>query len=263
VKSLGILAAACFIALPVAAQPIQPVQQSADAERSVLARHYLELAKPDWLNGNFEIEHTLAFYGMSRTLEEANLFIRHKPPASSPIASIVYGQLKSSFEQSTRHATPALSESLVAVYARMLSVEELRALIAFEEQPSQRAAEAASDQVDARMQAQFDAEGAWWDEELRTGKIKLPEAPSPLAGLEKLIPPDTEPAPGTSPTWDAIFAKRTAVYRTAYSELNRLWPDVAAAAQVDYCAHVHCSATDRQILTGLGAVFADPNNTIT
>jgi hypothetical protein len=261
-KALIVFAGLCLLAHPADAQPAKPVWgQAADAERYALARQYLELAKPDWLNGGFEVDHTLAAFGMPRTIEEANLFIKKAPPSSSPISRIVYGRLKASFERGAQHIAPKLADALVAVYARLLTVDELRVLIAFEEQPSQRAAEATAARASAHMQASFDAEGARWDEELKTGIIEPPGLPS-LGDIEMPVPTEAQPPPADSPTWDAIGAKQTAIYLASYSQLNRLWPEAAAVARADYCAHVHCRATDRQILTGLGQVFADPNNRV-
>ncbi len=261
-RALIIIAGLCLLALPADAQPASPVpSQTADAERSTLARQYLELAQPDLLNGRFEVNHTLAGFMMPRTMEEANLFIKKAPPSSSPISRIVYGQLKASLERGAQHIAPKLVDALVAVYARLLTVDELRAMIAFEEQPAQRAAEAASARASAHMQASFDAEGARWDEELKTGIIAPPSLPS-LGDIETPAPNEAPPAPPASPIWDAIGAKQTAIYLATYSQLNRLWPEAAAVARADYCAHVRCSATDRQILTGLGQVFADPNNRV-
>jgi len=262
-KALIIFAGLCLLALPADAQPATPdPPQAADAERSALARQYLELAKPDWLNGGFEVGHTLAAFMMPRVMEEANLSIKGESPSSSPIARIVYGQLKASFERGAQHLAPELVDALVAVYARLLTAEELRALIAFEEQPSHRAAEAAEARASTHVQAFFDALGARWDEELKTGIIKPLRFLAPLADSEKRPPIQAQPTPAASPIWDAIVAKQRAIHLATYSQLNRLWPEAAAVARADYCAHVHCRAIDRQILTGLGQVFADPNNRV-
>jgi hypothetical protein len=263
-KALIIFVGLCLLALPADAQPARPVPplEATNAERSALARQYLELAKPELLDGEFEVDHTLAKFMMPRTMEEANLSIKGAPPSSSPISRIVYGQLKASFERGAKRIAPKLADALVAAYARLLTVEELRTLIAFEEQPSRHAAEAAFARVSAHMRAFFDAAGARWDEELKTGIIEPSRSLAPLDDIEKLIPTEAQPAPAASPTWDAIVAKQTAIYLATYAQLNRLWPEAAAVARVDYCAHVRCRATDRQILTSLGQVFADPNNRV-
>jgi hypothetical protein len=63
--------------------------------------------------------------------------------SSAPISRIVYGQLRAGFEKGAQHIAPRLVDALVDVYARLFTVEELQALITFEQQPAQRAAEAA------------------------------------------------------------------------------------------------------------------------
>jgi hypothetical protein len=262
-KALIVLAGLCLLSAPAAAQPAASVQPEAgDVERAALARRYLELAQPDWLSGGFEVDHTLLAFDMPRTMEEANLAIAHAPPSSAPVSRIIYGQLKASFERGARQIAPELADALVAVYAERLTAEELRAMIAFEEQPGQRAAEAAKAHTSARMQAYFDAEGARWDEELKADVIAPPTRPAPVDDLASLIPSQAQPAPDASPTWVAIAAKQNAIYLASYSALNRLWPKAAAIALADYCAHLACRATDREILTGLGQVFADPNNRV-
>jgi hypothetical protein len=173
--------------------------------------------------------------------------------------------LRASFERGARRIAPKLVEALVVVYARLLTVDELRALIASEEQPSRRAAVAAAAQATAQLQAFSDAEGARWDEELKTGRT-IPLTVGRLRPLPNLVKKaflnEPNPAPQDSPTWKAIVAKQRAIHLATYAELNRLWPEAAAIAQADYCAHVRCGPTDRQILTGLGQVFADPYNHI-
>jgi len=262
-KPLIVLAGLCLIASAADAQPAGPVQfPAADVERAGLARRYLELALPDWLNGRFEVDHTVLYFDLPRTMEEANLLIKHAPPSSAPTSRIVYGQLKASFQKGARQVAPELADAIVAVYAQRLTTEELRAMIAFEQQPAQRAAGAASAQAAARMQAHFDAEGAHWDEELKTGVIAPPMSPPPPDDLASLIPSQGQPAPPDTPAWAAISAKQNALYLATYSALNRIWPKAAAVAEADYCAHVRCRASDREILTGLGQVFADPNNRV-
>lgn len=262
-KTLIILAGLCLIAAPAGAQPAGAAPPpAAEAGRAELARRYLELARPELLNGGFAVDHTMAYFTMPRSLEEANLAIRKAPPSSSPIARIVYGQLKASFQRGAREIAPELTEALVAVYAQRLTREELQALIAFEQQPSQRAAADASAGASARMQAFFDAEGARWDEELKAGRIRPPARLPPLPDFETPTAPEPRSRPPATPIWNAIAAKQQALYLATYSQLNRLWPHAAAVALDDYCAHLRCRASDRQILTGLGQVFADPNNRV-
>jgi hypothetical protein len=267
-KALIIFVGLCLLAPPADAQSaISVPHQSADAERYALARQYLELAKPDWLNGRFEVNHTVTAFMLPRMLEEVNLFSKGAAPSSSPISRIVYGQLQASFRYGADRIAPKLVDALVMVYARLLTVDELQVMITYEEEPAQRAAETVEAGASVHVQALFDAWGAKWDRELKTGVMEQPRFP-PFGHIEKSLPNEAPPTPPpaltppASPTWDAIVAKQRAIYLASYSQLNRLWPKVASVARADYCARVHCHATDRQILTSLGKVFADPNDRV-
>ena len=262
-RALIILAGLCLLASPAHVQPAEPGAVRADyAERTTLARHYLQIAQPDLLTGRFAVDHTLAAFSMPRTMEGLNLSLKHAPLSSSPLGRIVYGQLKASFEKGAQRIAPELADALVAAHARILTADELRAMIAFEAEPAQQADEADAAQAAAHRRAFTDALGARWDDELRTGVTAPPNGPPSLDDIRAMMPAEAQAAPPSSRIWEAISAKQNALHIATTRQLNRLWPQAAAAAVADYCAHLRCRASDRRILTGLGKVFADPSNRV-